>query len=518
MISATLIATLLTLGASGYKVDPCGGCTRSLFQQSTNPDAQVGVDDIARLVVNEIDQDTLLQMLKDTVPESSSIDDLWGMPKIKAEMVTEKLRPTISDVIEDLVTAESETQEQVTSGVVDSVLFSLRSTVDKANKALDERREIALKQLTNSIINDMWAITSSKIRDSSMDTYNVNQAEYQALVEDLLPELAQATDLTDVKTVLGYPVISDELNLIIRKTNDTGSVHELTDKMFSKLDPFLREGVLMNVKKIESPEAAENAMQQVKDNFGPRLEMATYDGLVRAGKMQNVLLKEMKDHEVATSYMEMAKPDIKAAVDSTMNWLQGRGSAAKGVVRDDILLRYMMYRASVPGRNTPVTYGAIAEIEDKFRALTESEKPWPHLVVVDRYTRSVVYPMIKNAVVENIEEYRQNNPQLSKCGSTVFAATVVGSVKAEVKSMVKQYLTTMEGSGSSDVTDTKAAFDYVLEATRESLQNAVEEEAMDQGTFDTDTFMNSEAFEDINLQVESSIQSIVIKELQKSSE
>ena len=147
----------------------------------------------------------------------------------------EKLRPNISDVIEDLVTAESETQEQVTSGVVDSVLFSLRSTVDKANKALDERREIALKQLTNSIINDMWAITSSKIRDSSMDTYNVNQAEYQALVEDLLPELAQATDLTDVKTVLGYPVISDELNLIIRKTNDTGSVHELTDKMFSKL-------------------------------------------------------------------------------------------------------------------------------------------------------------------------------------------------------------------------------------------------------------------------------------------
>ena len=150
-------------------------------------------------------------------------------------MVTEKLTPTISDVIEDLVTAESETQEQVTSGVVDSVLLSLRSTVDKANKALDERREIALKQLTNSIINDMWAITSSKIRDSSMDTYNVNQAEYQTLVEDLLPELAQATDLTDVKTVLGYPVISDELNLIIRKTNDTGSVHELTDKMFSKL-------------------------------------------------------------------------------------------------------------------------------------------------------------------------------------------------------------------------------------------------------------------------------------------
>ena len=73
----------MTLGASGYKVDPCGGCTRSLFQQSTNPDAQVGVDDIARLVVNEIDQDTLLQMLKDTVPESSTIDDLWEMPKIK---------------------------------------------------------------------------------------------------------------------------------------------------------------------------------------------------------------------------------------------------------------------------------------------------------------------------------------------------------------------------------------------------------------------------------------------------
>jgi len=519
MIVTAFVATLLTLGVSGYKIDPCGGCTGSLLKQSTHPDAQVDVADIGRLVVYEINQDALLKILKETVSEASDINDLWGMPKLKAKMVSEKLRPSIAKVIEDLVTEESQTHETTTSGVAESVLQTLKKNIDEANKVLDERREAALNQLTHSIINDMWAITSSKIRNSSVDTYNVSKSEYQLLVKELLPELAQATNLTEFKKVLSYPVIVDELNLIIRKTNVTGSVQELTDKMFTKLDPFIREALLVNVKKIENPGAAEDALRQIKENFGSQLEMATHNGLVRAGKFQNVLTKEMEDHAIVTNFVEMAKPDITAAVESIMNWLKSRGISAKGVVKEDILLSYIMARARVPGKNIHITVHAIGELTKKFQALVKSEKSWPHLFVIDRFTSGVVYPMIQEVVIESIEKFRQNNPQLSECGSTVFAATIVGSIKAEVKSLTQQYLTTMTGSVSTDVTDgDQSALNYVLEAIKESLQKAIEEEAMDQENFESDMFMKSKAFEDINLQVESSIHSIVMKELQKSDE
>ena len=85
------------------------------------------------------------------------------------------------------------------------------------------------------MINDMWTITSNKIRAVELDTHNVSKSLYGQMVKDLLSELSQATNISSVQTRMAFPVITDELNLIIRKNNDTGTVYELTDKIFDKL-------------------------------------------------------------------------------------------------------------------------------------------------------------------------------------------------------------------------------------------------------------------------------------------
>ena len=124
--------------------------------------------------------------------------------------------------------------KDVTSGITVHVLQILGGALNERNKLIVERREMRLKQLTHSIINDMWTITSDKIRES-LDTQNVSETEYRQMVRELLPELAAATNHSGVKKVLLFPVISDELNLIIMKNNNTGTVQDLTDKMFIKL-------------------------------------------------------------------------------------------------------------------------------------------------------------------------------------------------------------------------------------------------------------------------------------------
>ena len=124
--------------------------------------------------------------------------------------------------------------KDVTSGITMHVLHVLGGALNERNKLIVERREMRLKQLTQSIINDMWSLTSDKIRES-LDTENVSKTEYSQMVMELLPELSDATNHSGVQKVLLYPVIKDELNLIIMKNNNTGTVHDLTDKIFMKL-------------------------------------------------------------------------------------------------------------------------------------------------------------------------------------------------------------------------------------------------------------------------------------------
>ena len=151
-------------------------------------------------------------------------------------MVLEEMKPSMMKVVEDLVREPALfSHEDITAAVADHFSQPLTQKMAVRNKFLDEERENTLNSAVQSMINDMWAISSSKIRESSIDTYNVSRSQYRRLVKELLPELAQSTNYSDVKKVIGYPVIADEFNLIIRKDNNTGSVQELTDKMFLKL-------------------------------------------------------------------------------------------------------------------------------------------------------------------------------------------------------------------------------------------------------------------------------------------
>ena len=113
--------------------------------------------------------------------------------------------------------------------------MKLVKIIKERNQNLVEKRDMILNQYVHSMINDMWTTTSNKIKDVPLDTHNVSTSLYRQMLKELLPELSQSTNYSSVQETLMYPVITDELNLIIRKSNDTGTVHELTDKIFDKL-------------------------------------------------------------------------------------------------------------------------------------------------------------------------------------------------------------------------------------------------------------------------------------------
>ena len=152
-------------------------------------------------------------------------------------MVMEKLKLCIGKVVMELVPAPVvRTTEEITEDIAKQVSqIKLTKMMEERNQNLIEKREMILNKFVHSMINEMWTITSNKIRDMPLDPENIDKTIYRQMIKELTPELAQSTNYRSVQKTLMYPVITDELNLIIRNNNDTGSVHELTDKMFDKL-------------------------------------------------------------------------------------------------------------------------------------------------------------------------------------------------------------------------------------------------------------------------------------------
>ena len=116
-------------------------------------------------------------------------------------------------------------------------------------------------------------------------------------------------------------------------------------------------------------------------------------------------------------------------------------------------------------------------------------------------------------MIQEADEFRRQNPQLDKCGTSIIAATVYGSMKMEVISLTKQYVETTTETNA----DEEAAVDYVLEQLKEALPKKIEKEAEDQGDYEAGKFMQSEAFKDVKLQLESRIYSLVMKHSQKTN-
>lgn len=153
------------------------------------------------------------------------------------DIVLKKMKLSIGKVVSELVPSPTyKTLDEITDEIANQVSqLKLHKTVKERNQNLVQKREMILDQTVHSMINDMWTITSNKIREVELDTHNVSKSLYGQMVKDLLSELSQATNISSVQTRLAFPVITDELNLIIRKNNDTGTVYELTDKIFDKL-------------------------------------------------------------------------------------------------------------------------------------------------------------------------------------------------------------------------------------------------------------------------------------------
>ena len=80
---------MIVARATGYKIDHCMGCLDSLFQTTTTPlvgdkevPVQVLTSDAGKLVAAHIDEMKFKDALKETIPSTSNLTELYSTPDL----------------------------------------------------------------------------------------------------------------------------------------------------------------------------------------------------------------------------------------------------------------------------------------------------------------------------------------------------------------------------------------------------------------------------------------------------
>ena len=195
-----------------------------------------------------------------------------------------------------------------------------------------------------------------------------------------------------------------------------------------------------------------------------------------------------------------------------MTWLHAKGWSAPGVANDYVLTRLVKRDISRNQKKNIVgdtTYEALAT---NFQKLIDSDFPLPKQKLQSlSELQNTLNPEIHEFIMEEVDEFRKQNPQFSDCGASVFAATVVGTLKSTVQEMTRKFLE----EEYDDTMDEQAVIEQITEKANESVVTALEVEAHEIRGFDSGKFADSEEFDDVKARVDSGLYTIIMKEMAK---
>ena len=258
-------------------------------------------------------------------------------------------------------------------------------------------------------------------------------------------------------------------------------------------------------------EDKENTIRDIINNFEDSMAKATKEGLLVSGKLQLVLKQESNDQSMTDTYLAKVKPMIEEAVTPVMNRLQAKGFAAPGAVHEMWLFRMVYGEARQQGHRFYGTY-VNTYVNDNLQKLLGLEKSLPQLSSASQMTQSIQSKM-QEMILEEVNGYRQLNPQLNDCNANILAATVVGALKADVKSAVDKYV---KDSGAQSVDESQDVEEAVTKQIDSLLVSTLEMEGMEQHSFEDGAFTDasSDAFGDVKARIQSYIQAIIKKQLE----
>ena len=275
----------------------------------------------------------------------------------------------------------------------------------------------------------------------------------------------------------------------------------------------------MELTPLDTQAHKEDIAEEIKIAFGPYIEMSTKDGLIVAGKTQKILNEELEHNEFATKFIDNIKPYLSEGVEVGMNHFKSKKRCTQGcggsqgyhkdAYTKQWLANYILKDINWSTKKDLFQHYSKSSFAKVLEKETSSEKMYPEdIEVIDIYMTQVILPKMKEFMFQEIDEFRRQNPQLSKCGTKIVAATVYGSVAMKVVSLTKEYV---ESMGESEV-NKQAAFNFVLQKLNDSLLKKIEQAGEDYDDFAPEKFKQSQAFNDVEAELKSKIQSLVMKQ------
>ena len=156
----------------------------------------------------------------------------------------ELMSPIVLKAIDEtLATVDNDDQARthgnklVEEEIRSKLLLSVRKYVNRRNGMLTQKKEASIHGMLQETKSEMEPFIREAIANSIDDISEIQKSQYDKMIEKLLvPALVEAEKSEHVLTMLKYPIVKDEMKILI-KQNDTSysSANDLSDGIFGKM-------------------------------------------------------------------------------------------------------------------------------------------------------------------------------------------------------------------------------------------------------------------------------------------
>lgn len=424
---------------------------------------KAGADQIVTSVITDL-RPIIIRIIRETVRSSNA--DLSQYDNLVQIIITQ-LRPVVLNEVTKALAQSTKYKnlnpQDLTQQIIVQITPFVQEGVEQQIREIEEEARITPDQIVDQIIAELKPVTIQIIKQTVASS-NVNIDDEEKLVQTIVTQLR--------------PVVFTQVTNAINANNANYNAQELSDKIVTRLIPFIREGVKREVQ-IKKTSEQGIFVQEIINKLDPFIKTTIKDAL---GSQTVTVLNHKQESGAITGVLGKLRSLIKRAVITVMTRLQA-ADTVNSLSDADIIAQV----------NVEIKNGLILKLlEGELGRILGESKPLPPADVLQGLLQRML-PEIRKMIISEITLWRQTaNPQLSGAQQIRVTSNVVNSLKGGVEGATVQFL-----ERSPDTIANSAVMQAIMGQLRQQIIIALKNDRTIQQVFASASFEDSEAFNEL---------------------
>ena len=430
-----------------------------------------------KIVIDQL-RPVVIRIIRQTV-RTSGLDNIGNINTL-VQTISTQLRPVVFNEVERALKTSTKYQNilnanDLTQRIVVELRPFITQGVREQVEVLKKENEIDPEEIINRIITQLEPIVINVIRTTVRNS-NVDLSDTQGLVNTIVTQLR--------------PVVFREVQTAIDSAGATSlNADQLTTQIVRRLRPFVVTGVQREIQVIRQSQTSSNDLvSSVISQLQPFIVDTVSTVLGGSGKIEKATADQ-----ASVTFLAKLRPIIRQIIVRIMT------TSGAGISDENILIQQV---------NGQIEDGTLLRLiqEEVRAALGSSVTTLPPQSEFELLLEEL-RPRIRLMIIEEIRLYRQQN-ELNPEAQARIVSAVIANLRLVVEQATALALQS-SGSGSSD----DQIITQLTAQLRPQVIQTLEQEVSGTQVFQSGSFANSDAFNQLMAAIMRQIRTIIIQQI-----